>query len=143
MTTYGTSADLLTYVDSDTLIALTDDDQDGAVDAAVIADLLLKSSSEIDAALLAAGYEVPASSPGSFLSALAAKLALAPLYSRRPNTGLPEGIKAIWDDATRMLRDIASGKLSVSEATLSGGATYAGGVAVDSYDDRGWEDAEI
>ena len=143
MPAYFDEADLLGVIDAATLIALADDDADGTADATVLADCYSKVTAEIDAALLAGGYEAPVAAPGEYLAGLGARLAIGPLYARRPLVVTPEHTTKLYEEAKRDLRAIAEGKLSVPEATLPSSTTVAGGIAVSSADSRGWADSEL
>jgi len=140
---YFDEADLLGVIDAATLITLADDDVDGAADASVLADVYAKVTAEIDAALLAGGYDAPVAAPGEYLAGLGARLAIGPLYARRPLVVTPEHTSKLWESAKADLKQIAAGKLAVPEAALPSSTTAAGGIAVSSADSRGWADAEL
>jgi len=140
---YFDEADLLGVIDAATLIALADDNVDGTADATVLADVYAKVTAEIDAALLAGGYSAPVTVPGEYLAGLGARLAIGPLYARRPLVVTPEHTTELYKQAKRDLERIADGKLAVPEAELPSSTTAAGGIAVSSADSRGWDEAEL
>lgn len=137
---YAVQADLAPYVDSATLIQLTDDDRDGVADGAVITGILADVAARIDGALLAAGYTVPVAAPGATLRSLCARLALAPLFGRRPMVEAPASITTVADAAEAELKGIAAGKVIPPEAVKASAPSAPGGLAVSSDDDRGWSE---
>ena len=96
---YAVQADLGAYIDSATLINLTDDAHAGVVGAAVVTAVLADVSARIDGALLAAGYTTPVAAPGACLRSLCARLALASLFGRRPMTEAPASITTVAEAA--------------------------------------------
>jgi len=135
--------DLKGVIDAATIVNLADDDQDGVADAAVLADVYAKVTAEIDAALLAGGYTAPVATPGEYLAGLGARLAIGPLYARRPAVPTPEHTTKLWEAAKADLKQIAAGNLSVPEAEYEASSGAAGGIAVSSDDARGWADSEL
>jgi phage gp36-like protein len=135
---YAVAADLTTYVDSKTLILLADDNADGIADAAVLTGALTNASARIDAALLSASFVVPVAVPGAFLISLCARLCLAGLYSRRPETQVETTLDAVVKGAEDELKRITQRQLIPPEAVRSTEDLVSGGTAVSSDDDIGW-----
>jgi phage gp36-like protein len=137
---YAVQDDLGAYIDSATLIRLTDDASAGVVGAAVVTSVLADVQARIDGALLAAGYTVPVAVPGAMLRSLCARLALAALYGRRPMVEAPASITTVADAAEADLKAIAAGKVRPPEAVKADAATAPGGLAVSSDSDVGWSE---
>ena len=108
---YIVQADLLADLPNDVLIQLTDDNKDGAVDAAVVADAITRAQSEVDG-YLATRYAVPIASPPDLVKSLTAILTVHRLYGRR-GRGIPDDWAKRYDQAVRTLRDISNGTITL------------------------------
>ncbi len=114
---YCSLDDLLARVDEATLVALADDDGDGAVDAGVIEAAATDASAEIDAAL-AGRYAVPFSPVPDLIRGLCASLAADALFRRRRET--PSAAHAVEAERSRaLLRLLASGDIALAGVTPS------------------------
>jgi phage gp36-like protein len=135
---YAVQADLAPYIDATTLVQLTDDNGDGTADSAAIDGVLNDVSARIDGALKAAGFMTPVDPPGATLRSLAARLALAPLYGRRPMNEAPATIATVAEGAEADLKAIETGRLVPPEAVRATAPAAPGGIAISSDDDAGW-----
>lgn len=114
-TPYASLTDFVERVGLERTIELTDEDGTGRIDRARLAAVLADAGATIDS-YLARRVAVPVSPVPPALRAAAIALAQAALH----RSALPEGVKRAADDAARLLRDIADGRVlpaGLAEAT--------------------------
>ncbi len=107
---YCTQADILERLPQDILVQLTDDDDTGQVDAPVVQRAIADADAEIDG-YVGTRHQVPLSPVPDLLRKLSVEIAIYHLYSRR--RGAPDEWRQRYDDAIRLLRDLAAGKISL------------------------------
>lgn len=104
---YATKEDLQVRLGPDTLLRLTDDNQDGSPDDEIINSVISQASSLIDA-ILAIRYKTPLVSPPEAITFFCLSLAIPLLFARR-NEKIPEEHYEFKRHADRWLEDIRSG----------------------------------
>jgi len=133
---YASTTDLMVHLDKEVLAELTGgtgESPDGTILAAVLSAI----DARIDAALNRAGYDVPVTSPPTYLSGLSARLALRPLFDRRAHRmDVPKSIADTYEEAERELEDIARGRKGIPGLTKN-----ASSFNVEAEDARGWHGA--
>jgi phage gp36-like protein len=122
--TYATQQDLIDSFGLDELKRVADRDNDGALDAAVVARALADVDAEIDAYLRPV-YALPLAVVPLRLKRLAADLALYALYPSNP----PEDVRKRRSDARAFLLDIAAGRAGLEVAGLPPAPAGGGQVA--------------
>lgn len=130
---YCTQSDLLEQISEDDLIGLTDDAGDGEIDSSVIARAIADADAEIDAYLYQR-YTTPLDPVPAIIRKLSADGALYHLHSRR-SVGMPDIRKERYEAAMRVLRDIATGMISIGASSPSPSSDDGPEIAV-SRDDR-------
>jgi len=129
---YCAVADVLAVSDTETLTGLTDDENSGDIDDAIIQVAIGKATEEINARLRTFMPALP-TMPEPLLIRIATQIALYHLYLRR---GLTEIRKDEYATCQQMLKDLQSGKLrldvpaSVPDVDLSPGAAFTRPVAI-------------
>ena len=130
--TYATQQDLIDRADNGerTLIELTDRAQPPlrAVNAVVVAKALGDADALIEP-FLAARYAVPLATVPKLVNLIACDIALHNLYGNRAN----EGVKAAYEEAMKLLRDIAAGRVTLGLDALNIPATTNGGGSAQSF----------
>ena len=111
---YCTQADLQEQVSEAILIQLTDDANGGAVDSSVVARAIADADAEIDS-YCAGRYSVPLSPVPAIILKLAVDIAIYNLYARRK--GATEDRQKRYDNAVRLLKDIARGLVALGATT--------------------------
>ncbi len=101
---YCTKADILEQLDEDILVQLTDDNDTGSADDAVIQRAIDDAAAEIDA-YCGMRYPVPFDPVPAIIRKVCVEMSICNLYARRQ--GVPEDRKARYDAAVRFLRDVA------------------------------------
>jgi phage gp36-like protein len=113
---YAVLADILDQIDEATLIALSDDELNGAVDATVVERALTNAGALIDVHC-GDRYTVPFAAPVPDLIRLfAVDLAIYNLYSRRPHIEMPESIGERQKQVLVYLRRVQEGKAGIGIA---------------------------
>ena len=115
---YATADDIRKWLDEDELIQLTDDDDTGSVDAAVVQNALDYATAAVDG-YVGTRYSLPLSVVPPILVYYCADLAICALYDRR-DTGRPEHWQARCRNADRFLGMVAAGKISLGTADPAG-----------------------
>lgn len=126
---YATAADLALIVPPETLRQLAaDDPMATAPDPAIVAAALAYADARIDAALASAGVRLP-DPPPAIIRELAAGLARAWLYARRPEgMDCPDAQRRHADAHEKLLLEIAAGRLRLgATGTPSGTLEVARG----------------
>ncbi len=113
---YATVDNLLAVIPQDTLIALTDDNDTGELNQALVEEVLEAASITIDGYLTAAGMPVDRENPLQELRAICLSLAGYQLHLRRDN--ISEAWTKQYDIALRRLDKIAPAMGSASTSSL-------------------------
>ena len=112
---YCTTDNIIKTISKAILIQLTDDQQDGSLDTAVVTNAVAQASGVIDTALLEGGYAVPVAEPipagAGFINGCCVWLAVGILAGRRGV--IPEDYKYWMDYYARKLEQLASGDLAL------------------------------
>ena len=115
---YCSLEDLLQKIPLSTLVQLTNDDPEAAELDMGIVNGCIQSQSELIDASLRGRYPLPLSVVPTLVNSIAVNLVRYELYDRRPDGGdLPDAVKAGHKNATGLLKQIASGDLSLGIAT--------------------------
>lgn len=109
---YATLADILEQMAESDLIALTDDDQAGVVDTAVVDWALIGADALIDAHCHDR-YQVPFNPVPRLAVKFSVDLAIYNLYSRRPHVDVPEAVKDRNSQALAYLKRVQTGEASM------------------------------
>ena len=112
---YCTIEDIETQTSTPTLIQLTSDDGQEAVDRVVAQEAILYSSTLIDG-YLRGRYTLPLDAHFPLLRILAIDLSIHRLYSRRMRDEMPEVIENNYKNAISTLKDIQSENDSLETA---------------------------
>lgn len=125
--TYATIAQLTDRFGERMLIALTDRAEvaTGVVDTDVVDRALADTDAQIDG-YLAARYALPLASTPALVADLAQVIAIWKLHPYSPD----EKIKKDYDDALKMLRDIADGRVKLDLAGVEPEGVDTGGVQI-------------
>lgn len=99
------------------LVQLTDDDNIGVVDSAMVAEAIDTAGAEIDG-WCAAQYVVPFVQVPALIKKCAIDVAIYNLYSRRVET-IPETRATRYKEAMRLLKDIATGAVPLDTALVA------------------------
>jgi len=129
---YSTLADLKNQLSEDQLIQLTDDENLGVVNQAVIDKAIVDADAEIDS-YLAGRYTVPLSPIPPLVARFSADLAIYNLYSRR--MAVPDQRKDRRDNGVRLLKMLADRKTTLGE-TPQRAQDQAGGAKASGADRR-------
>lgn len=124
---YATQQDLETRFGADELVERTDRAGGQTIDAAVVAQHLADASAEIDG-YLASRYAVPVDPPSAILKALCCDIARYRLHGSVAS----DGVRQVYNDAIRFLRDIASGAVVLAGALPPTAAVAGGPVRVEA-----------
>ncbi len=108
---YITTTDILTQLPEDTLIELTDDDGTGEINQTVVDQAIADADAEVDA-YCGTKYAVPFATPHPILKKCSIDIAIKNIFARRVDE-LPEARRRAYDNTVRILRDIASGTISL------------------------------
>ncbi len=109
---YCTIEDIETQTSTPTLIQLTSDDGQEAVDRVVAQEAILYSSTLIDG-YLRGRYTLPLDTHFPLLRILAIDLSIYRLYTRRMRNEMPEVIENNYKNAIATLRDIQKGVITL------------------------------
>lgn len=125
--TYATQTQLSDRYGTRMLVALTDrgETATGVVDTDVVAHALADSDAQIDG-YLAARYSLPLAATPALVSDLAQVIAIWKLHPYSPD----DKIRKDYDDALRVLRDIADGRVKLDLAGIEPAGSGAGGVTI-------------
>ncbi len=114
---YCTLTDILERVPEELLIQLTDDAGAGAVEASVVARAIADADAEING-YLGSRLAVPLDPAPVLLRKLSVDMAVYHLHARR--AGAPEEWRQRYEDARRLLNDVARGRVSLGVADPQG-----------------------
>lgn len=106
--TYASQQNLIDRFGEDELIQLTDRDNLGAIDAAVVARALADADAEING-YLSTRYTLPLSPVPAVLEKLACDIARYQLFEN----AVTEIVKERYENAIRFLKDVAAGKVTL------------------------------
>ena len=109
---YCTIEDIETQTSTPTLIQLTSDDGQEAVNRVVALEAVLYSSTLIDG-YLRGSYSLPLNTHFPLLRILAIDISIYRLYARRMRNEMPEVIETAYKNAISTLRDIQKGVISL------------------------------
>ena len=113
---YCTQEDIEKQVTTPTLIQLTSDNSQDAVDETVTYEAILYSSTLIDG-YLRGRYELPLNTRLPFLRIIAIDLSIYRLYSRRLRADMPESILQQYKDTIKTLEKIQKGVIALEIET--------------------------
>mgnify|MGYP001051152912 CR=1 FL=1 len=125
---YCTTADIISRRLAEAeVIQLTDDENTGSLDQAVVDDIISEATELINS-YVRSHYPVPLSPVPGLIRNIAVDLCVYALYQRRPHIDTPDGVvrghKAAREDLRRIqLRDIT---LDVAVPAASSGAAFVG-----------------
>jgi phage gp36-like protein len=108
--------DIKNFVDSSTLIQLTDDNQAGEIDSNIVDEAIIYSETLIDG-YLRGRYSLPLVETPKIISFIALDLSIYRLYSRRLATDMPESINEKYKVAIKVLEQIQKGIISIGLET--------------------------
>jgi len=108
---YCTQTDILKQITEEQLIQLTDDNDTGSVDTAIVNDAILKADNVIDG-YCAQRYTVPFSVVPGIIREISIDLALYHLFSRRVQT-IPKLRETRYENTMKLLKDIEAGRISL------------------------------
>ena len=109
---YCTIDDIEKHTSSPTLIQLSSDDGQEAVNRVVVEEAILYASTLIDG-YLRGRYSLPLDTHFPLLRSIAIDLSVYRLYSRRMRNEMPEVIETAYKSAIATLRDIQKGVISL------------------------------
>jgi len=112
---YSTYADLIKAHDEQYLIQLSDDNNDGIADTAIIDEAIAKADAEINARI-SNRYAVPMNPIPALATQLSITLAISNLYSHR-GMDKPDTVKDDAAAAIKLLDRIGDGRATWGEAT--------------------------
>ncbi len=120
---YITLDDLVKAISPERLTALTDDENLGTINESVVNHAIAVASAEIDA-YVGSRYRVPLETAHPIIRKLCVDLALYALHQRLDR--VTDGVRAAYDNAVRLLRDIAKGLVSLGVEPEPEGAGSTG-----------------
>lgn len=104
-----------------TLIMLSNDDSYAdVINDSVVEQVVTMAEDKVDA-YLQSRYTLPLVHVHSLVSEIVVRLARYNLYSRRPETSLPDAVKEAYKDAMRELEAIRDGKILLGISTDTSG----------------------
>jgi phage gp36-like protein len=130
---YCTLADI--DVPEKDLIELTDDNNVGVVDQAVI-DKAIAAAGELIDGYLRGRYTLPLDPLPGLLKTLALDIVIYRIYTRRVRLAPPEALTDRYKNSLKLLDQIATGKISLGTEALNGQDTPETGGAQSAAPDR-------
>lgn len=115
---YCTIKNIETQVSTQTLIQLTSDENQDAIDRVVTEEAIIYSSTVIDG-YLRGRYSLPLNTRFPLLRVIAIDISIYRLYSRRMRNEMPEVIAENYKNAINLLKDIQKGLLTLETDTDS------------------------
>lgn len=125
--TYATSSDMTAQFGSREVVALTDRDDDGVIDAAVMASALAQASAEIDTYLVGR-YTLPLANTFPMLTIYCCDIARYRLSGS--DVAEVETTRNRYKDAIRFLESVRDGKTRLGADTGGAAATEQARIAV-------------
>lgn len=113
---YTTQAEIQKLIPQSILIQLTDDTNTGSVNTDNVAEAITNSDDLIDG-YLRGRYNVPFTDIPNLLEKLSTDISVYNLYSRRPESEMPETVKDRYKDALKFLEQIQKGLISLGTDT--------------------------
>jgi len=112
---YSTQDDMLQQLDETSLIRLTDDAEDGVIDAEVVTRAITDADATIDA-YCQGRYTVPLTPVPDKIRGISVDIAVYNLYSRKGDTA-PDIRKDRHKEAIRFLEKVSEGKIKLGALT--------------------------
>ncbi len=106
---YSTLTEILNQLPEEELIQITDDDDLGVVDEAIVTGAIADADAEIDG-YAGTRYPTPLSTATAMVRKTSRDIAIFNLWSRKP-MGPPENVKARYSNAIRFLKDVSAGRV--------------------------------
>ena len=135
---YCTVGDITNSIGTISVAQLTDDTGGETINAGIVSDAIVKADRYINT-YCRGTHTVPWAVTPEPVREVSIDLSIRYLYERRTNLELTEGLKDRWKRAEQMLKDIASGKILIDDATSwqnTAGIWAAGdGTETEVYDD--------
>lgn len=110
MGNYIVKADILKQITDADLIELTDDNNTGLVDDAIVDGAIINAEGEVDG-YLAKRYATPVNPIPDIVKAFTVDVAIHRIYGRRQ--GAPEDIEKRYSNAIRFFRDVSKGVVTL------------------------------
>lgn len=110
MAAYCTKADIIDLLSEETLIRLTDDEGAGVMNDSRVEKAVADADAEIDG-YCGARYDLPFATVPVIIRKCSVDMAVYNLYSRR--LGAPEDRAMRYNNAVKLLREIASGNVTL------------------------------
>ena len=109
---YCVQSDLLNRISEAALIQLTDKTESDEIDTVAVARAIADADAEIDG-YCGSRHTLPFSPVPVMIRKISVDVAIYNLYGLNPTLTVPEDIKKRYDNATRFLRDVAKGAVSL------------------------------
>ncbi len=122
---YCTQPDIIGRISEETLIQLTDDDNLGVVDSALV-ELHAADAAELIDGYLRGRYTLPLETTPGIIKSLALDLTVYSLYSRRAEFETPKPVLERQQAALKILREIQSGVIALGAAGVETPSTVSG-----------------
>lgn len=116
---YCTLADITGVIPQRDLIQLTDDTIPPVAVNQTVVDQAIAAADTLINGYIGDRYSIPFTGVPELLKTIALDVAVYRIYLRRKKGEPPEAVKAAYDNALKLLRDVQSGKLSLG-ATSTG-----------------------
>ena len=126
---YATQQNLVDRFGEEELLRIADRDQDGSIDAAVVAKALADADAEIDS-YIGKVYVLPLAEVPARVKDLAADIGLYKLYPSNP----PEDVVRRYKDAVAFLVNVAKGLAVLPIASGAPAPPAGGGVGISAPD---------
>lgn len=124
---YASQADMVDRFSEDELIALTDRNYTGAIDATVLDRALADATAEIDG-YLAARYQLPLTSTPTVLVRVCSDIARYLLH----DDNIPEPVELRYKSAVDLLRQVSNGRVSLGVSETGDAPTSNDGAEIQS-----------
>lgn len=121
---YATLSDVKAQLSETELIQLTDDDNLGTVDEAVVTAAVADASEEIDG-YVGSKYALPLAATPGILKKLCVDVAVYNLFARRHDS-IPDLRRDRYDNAVKFLMAVAAGKISLGMSDPGGSPPSSG-----------------
>ncbi|MCP4259091.1 MAG: DUF1320 domain-containing protein [Planctomycetes bacterium] len=130
---YSTLTDIKKVIPEDTIIQLTDDTGNAAVDTVKVDEAIAQADGEIDT-YVGAKYTVPLSVPiPDIIRGISCDIAIYKLYKRRMED-IPETRDTSYTRAVKLLKEIRDGKQPLPIATAPAAGLSSGVVVTSHFD---------
>ncbi len=130
---YCTLNDIRNQMSDDDLLMITDDDDLGIVDEALVTRAIADADAEIDG-YAGTRYSTPLSTATAMVRKVSVDIAIFNLWGRK-SMGPPENVKARYSNAVRFLKDVSAGRVSLG-ANAPEPQTSGGPASTKTKDDR-------